>query len=174
MSDDVNSVVTAVADGKTSLDPSYGDIIDGSGGTFNVLYVTGNYYDVNAIWQTNVTSDANVVVQLLGKPAPGLDAIHPVGDETQSVVTGQNSLTNEAIIVDVAPTNTYVNGQAYGDTILVQADLLPDKDPAISSDMHALVPELVAFINDSQDSATVTQPLVAPATHDDPMASVMH
>lgn len=175
MSDDVNSVVTAIADGKTSLDPSYGSIIDGSGGTFNVLYVTGNYYDVNAIWQTNVTSDVNVVMQLLGKPDPGLDTIHSVDNETQSVITGQNSLSNEAVIVDVAPTNIYLNGQAYGDTILVQANLLPtDKDPAISNDMHALVPELVAFVNDSQDSETVVQPLVAPAPHEDPMASIMH
>lgn len=175
MSDDVNSVVTAIADGKTSLDPSYGNIIDGSGGTFNVLYVTGDYYDVNAVSQTNVTSDVNVVMQLLGKPDPGLDAIHPVGDETQSVITGQNSLTNEATIVDVAPTNTYVNGQVYGDTILVQANLLPtDKDIPISSDMHALVPELVAFVNDSQDPAMVTQPLATAAPHEDPMASIMH
>jgi len=174
MNDDVNSVVTAVADGKTTLDPSYGDIIDGSGGTFNVLYVTGNYYDVNALWQTNVTSDVNVVMQLLGKPADGLDAIHPIGNETQSVVTGQDSLSNEAIIVDVAPTNTYVNGQTYGDTILVQANLLPDKDPAISGDVHSLVPELVAFVNDAQDSTPATQPLAAPAPHEDPVASIMH
>jgi hypothetical protein len=175
MTDDVNSVVTAVADGKTTLDPSYGDIIDGSGGTFNVLYVTGNYYDVNAIWQTNVTSDVNVVMQLLGQPAAGLDAIRPTGDETQSVITGQDSLTNQAIIVDVAPTNTYVNGQTYGDTILVQANLLPtDKDHVISNDVHSLVPELVAFLNDSQDSTPEVQPLPAPAPHEDPMASIMH
>jgi len=175
VNDDVNSVVKAVADGQTSLDPSYGTMIDGSGGTFNVLYVTGDYYDVNAMWQTNVTSDVNVVMQLLGKPAAGLDAIHPVDNETQSVVTGQNSLSNEAVIVDVAPTNTYVNGQTYGDTILVQANLLPtDGDHAISGDMHSLVPELVAFINDAQDSTPVAQPLAAPAPHEDPVASIMH
>jgi hypothetical protein len=175
MTDDVNSVVTAIADGKTSLDPSYGDIIDGSGGTFNVLYVTGDYYDVNAMWQTNVTSDVNVVVQSLGKPADGLDAIHPVDNETQSVITGQNSLSNEAIIVDVAPTNTYVNGQTYGDTILVQANLLPtDQSSAIPGDTHSLVPELVAFLNDGQDLTTATQPLFTPTPHDDPVASIMH
>ncbi len=175
VNDDVNSVVKAVADGQTSLDSSYGTIIDGSGGTFNVLYVTGDYYDVNAMWQTNVTSDANVVMQLLGKPAAGLDAIHPVDNETQSVITGQNNLSNQAIIVDVAPTNTYVNGQTYGDTILVQANLLPtDNDHAISGDMHSLVPELVAFLNDTPDSTPVTQPLAAPTPHDDPVASIMH
>jgi hypothetical protein len=175
VNDDVNSIVKAVADGQTTLDPSYGTIIDGSGGTFNVLYVTGDYYDVNAMWQTNVTSDANVVMQLLGKPAAGLDAIHPVDNETQSVITGQDSLTNQAIIVDVAPTNTYVNGQTYGDTILVQANLLPtDNDHAISGDMHSLVPELVAFLNDTPDSTPVAQPLAAPTPHDDPVASIMH
>src|SRR3569623_360714 len=148
VNDDVNSVVKAVADGQTSLDPSYGTMIDGSGGTFNVLYVTGDYYDVNAMWQTNVTSDVNVVMQLLGKPAAGLDAIHPVDNETQSVVTGQNSLSNEAVIVDVAPTNTYVNGQTYGDTILVQANLLPTAVyHAIPVYIHPLVPLRGPFFN---------------------------
>lgn len=175
MNDGVNSVVTAVADGETSLDPSYGDIIDGNGGTFNVLYVTGNYYDVNAVWQTNVTSDVNVVVQALGKPADGLDAVHPVENETQSVITGQNSLTNQAIIVDVAPTNTYVNGQIYGDTILVQADLLPsEKDSVVPADMHSLATELVAFIDDGHNTTPEAQPLTSPPPHDDPVASIMH
>lgn len=177
VSDNVNSLVTAVGNGSTTLDPSYGQYIDGSGGVFNVLYVKGDYYDVNAIWQTNVTSDVNVIIQLMNQPSQAALDYHPDGTVTQSVVTGQNNLSNDAAIIDVGATNTYVNGQTYGDTILVQANLLPsDKDHVLAQDTHSLVPELIAFVNDGHDDTAA--PAVVPVTtvpvQEDPMASMTH
>jgi hypothetical protein len=174
MDDDLNSLVTAVGSGQTYLDPAYGTFIDGSGGTFNVLYIKGDYYDVNAIWQTNVTSDVNVFIQMLDAPSEDGLALHPDDDGTQSVTSGGNSLSNDAVIVDVGATNTYVNGEVYGDTILVQANLLPtDTDQALRSDMQELVPELIAFVDDAQDETQVVQPAANSSVHEDPMASVM-
>jgi hypothetical protein len=175
MDDDLNSLVTAVGSGEAFLDPSYGNFIDGSGGTFNVLYIKGDYYDVNAIWQTNVTSDVNVFIQMLDAPSEEGLALHPDDTGTQSVTSGGNSLSNDAVIVDVGATNTYVYGEVYGDTILVQADLLPtDTDQALRSDMQELVPELIAFVDDAQDETPVVQPAASSSVHEDPMASVMH
>lgn len=173
MNGDLTSLVGAIAAGLTTLDPSFGNFVDGSGGVFNVLYVTGDYYDVNAIWQTNVVSDVNVLVQLLNAPSPA--ALEYFGGPvTQSITTGGNVLINDATIVDVNPTTTYVNGEVYGDTILVQADLLPVEDSGLAADTASLVPELIAFVNESQDepqNAPVGAPL---AVHEDPIASVMH
>ncbi|NGX99606.1 MAG: hypothetical protein G4V63_31795, partial [Candidatus Afipia apatlaquensis] len=162
MNSNLDSLVSAVGNGATTLDPSYGEFVDGSGGVFNVLYVKGDYYDVNAVWQTNVTSNVNVILQLLGAPSAAALAQHPGAAETQSIVSGKNLLTNDAAIVDVGATNTYVDGQVYGDTILVQANLLPDdKDNVLAHDTQALVPELIAFVNDSQHEAPAAQPVLS-------------
>jgi hypothetical protein len=175
MDDNLNNLVTALGNGATVLDPSYGTYIDGSGGVFDVLYVKGDYYDINAIWQTNVTSDMNVIIQLLETPSADALALHPDGAETQSVTTGKNSLSNDASIVDVGATTTYVNGEVYGDTILVQANLLPeDKNQTLAGDTNALVTELVAFVNESQDETPATQPVGSMSVQEDPIASVMH
>jgi len=174
MDDDLNNLVTAVGNGLGFLDPSYGTFVDGSGGVFNVLYIKGDYYDVNVIWQTNVTSDVNVIIQLLDAPSEDGLALHPDDTGTQSVTSGSNSLSNDAVIVDVGATNTYVNGELYGDTILVQADLLPSgTDQALTGDMQELVSELIAFVNEAQDETPVAQPAASSSVQEDPMASVM-
>jgi hypothetical protein len=141
----------------------------------STFYVTGDYYDINAIWQNNVASDVNVIAQYLGVASPDAVALHPNDNGTQSVTTGQNHLTNEAVIVDVGPTNAHVGGQVYADTILVQANLVPtDLDHGLTKDTQTLVPELIAFVADAQDEAPA-QASIAPAhPHDDAMANVMH
>ena len=75
-----------------------------------MLYVTGDYYDINAVWQTNITSDVNVMYQLQNEPSADLLALHPDENLTQSVNTGNNQLSNDAAIVDVNPDVIYVEG----------------------------------------------------------------
>ena len=68
-----------------------------------------------------------------------------VGDDRRQ------QLINDAAIVDVAAT-TFVKGQIYTDSILVQANLVPkDQDHALNTDTNALVSELIAFVDDIQD-----------------------
>ena len=173
MDDQLQALVGLIAGGVTSLDPSFGKILAGPDGVIKVLYVTGDYYDVNAIWQTNVTSDVDVMLQLLD-PSKNAASINPDDPGTQSLSTGGNKLTNEAAIVDVAATNTYVNGEAYTDTILVQANLLPHNlDHAVNGDTHSLITELVAFVDDTQNEAPAALPM-ASQPHDDAVANVMH
>lgn len=175
MNQNLESLVSAVGAGTTTLDPSYGKFIDGSGGVFNVLYVKGDYYDLNAVWQTNVVSDVNMVMQFLDPPSAAALARDTDGAESQSVTTGKNLLTNDVAIIDVGATNTFVNGQVYGDTILVQANLLPDdKGHMLTQDAQALVPELIAFVNESQEETPAAQPILCTPVHEDPIASVTH
>ena len=173
MNDDLMSIVAAISGGASSLDPSWTKILAGPDGVINVLYVSGDYYDVNAIWQTNVTSDVDVMLQLMHPTADKASA-HPDDPSTQSASTGGNKLTNEAVIVDVAASRTYVNGDAYSDTILIQANLLPTGlDHTVNGDTHTLVTELVAFVAETQNEAPAAQAVVGPPP-DDPIANVLH
>ena len=152
-----------------------------------MLYVTGDYYDVNAVWQTNITSDVNVMYQLQNEPSADLLALHPDENVTQSADTGNNQLTNDAAIVDVNPDATYVNGHVYTDSILVQAELVPanHQDAAVNADTDALVTELIAFVDDNQDHHNRGSSHGGSSSghdgggssghgHGDPMASVLH
>jgi len=170
MSNDIMAIVAAISGGASSLDPALTKILAGPDGVINVLYVTGNYYDVNAIWQTNVTSDVDVMLQLID-PSAAKASAHPGDPSTQSASTGANKLTNEAVIVDVAATHTYVDGTAYSDTILIQANLLPTGP--VNGDTHTLVTELVAFVADHQNETPPAQAVTGPP-HDDPIANVLH
>ncbi len=168
-------IESLLAAGVTSIDPDLGSAIAGNGGALRVLYITGDYYDINAVWQTNITSDVNVMYQLQNEPSADLMALDPDGTVTQSVSTGDNELANDAAIIDVNPDITYVSGQVYTDSILVQADLLPtDQDDAVNADTDALVTELIAFVDDTQDQTCAPPTVVANSVQADPMASVLH
>ncbi|WP_334502334.1 hypothetical protein [Bradyrhizobium sp. AZCC 1678] len=162
--------------GMTSLDPELAGALIGHGGPLKVLYITGDYYDINAAWQTNITSDVDVMYQLQNQPVADLLALDPDGAVTQSVTTGGNELVNDAAIVDVNPDATYVGGHIYTDSILVQADLVPTaSDSAVNGDTHALVTELIAFVDDHpQDTASPPPAAIANSVQSDPMASVLH
>ncbi|XIA67106.1 hypothetical protein ACFIOY_15630 [Bradyrhizobium sp. TZ2] len=171
----LRAIESLLAAGVTSIDPDVGSAIVGNGGPLRVLYVTGDYYDINAVWQTNVTSDVNVMYQLQNEPSADLMALHPDETLTQSVNTGNNELTNDAAIVDVNPDVIYVEGQVYTDSILVQADLLPtDQGDAVNADTDALVTELIAFVDDTQDQTCASPAVVTNSVQADPMASVLH
>jgi hypothetical protein len=171
----LEAVLQALESGTKTVDPGLGMAVQGSGGVFQVLYIRGDYYDVNAVYQTNVTCDINVIYQLQSQPSAGALTYFPDGATTQSVTTGGDSLVNDAAIIDVGPTNTYVTGQVYSDSILVQANLLPpNQDQAVNADTHALVPELIAFVHDSQDEMSATHTMIPASVQTDPIASVLH
>lgn len=164
-----------LAAGATSIDPELGGLIAGHGGPLRVLYVTGDYYDINAVWQTNITSDVNVMYQLQQEPSADLLALHPDADLTQSVNTGDNQQSNDAAIVDVNPDVIYVDGEVYTDSVLVQAELVPvNQDNAVNADTDALVTELIAFVDDSQDHDNCGTSHVSLTVQGDPIGSVLH
>lgn len=174
-----DDLAAALANGDSTLDPSFGSLLAGNGGSFDVLYVTGDYYDINAIWQINVTADADVVIQLASDPPAYPDG--DIADEsadgsvTRSVASGENSLTNDAAIIDVGSTDAFVNGDVYIDTVLIQAKLIEDDDDQIViHDTDALVSELVAFTTPAGDEGDIPPAVYVVIPQDDPMANVMH
>ena len=59
-------LIDAIGRGEVVFDPEVGWQLTGNGtGTLDILYVTGDYYDVNLIHQTNVVADLDTAVELL-------------------------------------------------------------------------------------------------------------
>lgn len=170
--DELDVILEALASRATSLDPSLGWLVPGNGsGVLDVLYVTGDYYDINAIWQVNVIADVDTAIQYFG-------LANPEDEETftQDASTGSNTLTNDAAIVDVGANNSLVAGEVYQDTILIQGDLVTDNnDKIIHADPNTLVTEVIAFTGDDTDQTTETE---LPETgntdlNGDPMGSIL-
>jgi hypothetical protein len=139
-------------------------------GAVHVLYVQGDYYDINYLAQTNIISDADAAAQLLTSDS---------GE--QSISTGNNQALNVANIIDAGSLTTpYVQGQAYSDTILIQTNIISTDHQITTNDPAQLVPELVAFTgNDDADQHQQTDApqLFAPADsqqHNDVLAGTLH
>jgi hypothetical protein len=164
-------ILAALESQAGTLDPSYGWLVPGNGsGVLNVLYVTGDYYDINAIWQINVISDVDTAIQYLNGAPPPDD-----GTLTQSASTGGNEATNDAVIVDVGSTTAIVAGDVYEDTILVQGNLVTDdQDQIVHNDPMQLVSEIVAFTGDDDtEQQTDLTDANAPIVQDDTMGSIL-
>ena len=171
----IKMIESLLAAGVTSIDPDLGGAIAGNGGPLRVLYVTGDYYDINAVWQTNITSDVNVMYQLQNEPSADLMALHPDEDVTQSVNTGDNELTNDAAIVDVNPDVIYVDGRSTPIPFWCRPSCCrPITDDAVNADTDTLVTELIAFVDDNQDHNCGAPAMVPSPVQADPMASVLH
>ena len=156
-------LIDALVNQEGTLDPSFGlGLANFNDEDFDVLVITGDFYDLNVIWQLNHLMDADTAMQLAGGAMPAdLDGF------TQSVNTGDNTLGNFAAIVDTGPlAGTVLGGDLYEDQILIQADLIiDDADTLQSRDNEELVSELVAFVGDTP-SETVSDEAPQAATAD--------
>jgi hypothetical protein len=114
-------------------------VFPGLSGTAHVLIVTGDYYDINYISQTNVLSDANVV--------------SVAGGGKQTIVTGHDQVLNSASIIDGGSVNTpYLQGNYYNDMILIQSNIMSDGERITGSNPNQLASELVAFTSPTETS----------------------
>jgi hypothetical protein len=148
---DIEALIQALDGRSATLDRDFGDKIFGNGtGTLNVLYVTGSYYDINVVTQLNVIDDVDsVTLHLAADRAGGEDGFE------QYAATGANTAANYAQIVDVGPLyDRYVGGEAYEDSILVQANLVVSDEDDVTTDTAALVPEVVAFVGPTESADT--------------------
>ncbi|MGP0093407.1 MAG: hypothetical protein ACLPKB_26225 [Xanthobacteraceae bacterium] len=135
-------------------------------GNINVLVITGDYYDINYISQTNVISNANVVMA--------------GGSGAQTVSTGNDVAVNSAAIFDGGSvTSPYLGGTYYSDTMLIQSNIITDGTRITGHDPNHLASELVAFTGttDAAQPAGGT-PVATPIDwhhhHHDSMSSVLH
>ncbi|QCI64091.1 hypothetical protein [Phreatobacter stygius] len=133
-------------------------------GKLHILYIKGDYWDVNVIAQTNVISDTDLAVQQGLLPAAGTGV-------TQGVVSGANTVANDARIIDVGTLadSQYLGGEAYEESILVQTNIITDEDQVVTHDTELLVSEVVVFVGaESQDQEPDSTPCSVPdpANHD--------
>ncbi|AHK42539.1 MULTISPECIES: hypothetical protein [Ensifer] len=124
----------------------------------NILYITGNLYDVNVIKQISILGDADSVSYVASK----ILSDNPDADIT--IHTGANAVVNSAQIIDYDSFGhtTYVGGQVYSDAILIQAGLV-DHD----TDTHDVTPkgdrlanEVIAFIGDDDAPSHPTETVI--------------
>lgn len=130
-----------------ALPPELAGLFPGGGGPLRVLYITGDFYDINVIAQTNVISDVDGIVQHSPGPGPGTAPDGTPTTSVQSADSGGNHLVNLAGITHVGTTSDiqFVGGTHYDDAILIQANFVIESSQVTLGDTHTLVPEIVAF-----------------------------
>ncbi len=133
--------------GGSSAPASSGVEFPGLGGPLNILLVTGDYYDLNVISQTNVVSNNSVINANLSALAAGTPA---------QIETGANTLANSATIVTAATQSNanYVGGQTYDSALLVQANLISSQANTQVVSADNLIPQLVSFLSNEADHPT--------------------
>ena len=139
-------LMDALANGDTILAPNPEWQLAGSAtGTLRVLYVQGDYYDVNVITQVNLLYDVDQVVQASNS-----------AEAAQAIATGGNIALNEARIVDpgILSGSKYLGGDAYEASVLIQTNIVTDSDTVQIHDTQTLIPEFVAFAQTAEAEDT--------------------
>jgi hypothetical protein len=110
----------------------------------NVLYITGNLYDVTYIKQVSVLGDSDDVTLAASKVLANNE------NATIHIDTGSNTVVNVASITDYDSFggSTYVAGHLYSDAILIQGGII-EHDPAQPHQAGGqLANEVIAFLDD--------------------------
>ncbi|WP_312798587.1 type I secretion protein [Tianweitania sp.] len=108
-----------------------------------VLYVTGDFLNLNYIKQTNILGDSDQI-------ALAMDQVKADANAHWTVSTGNNQVINLAGITDVDYSGKiYAGGHTYSDAMLVQAELVSSKPSFGLADPDHLVNEAVAFLQDN-------------------------
>lgn len=144
-------------------DGSWG-LAGNASGTLNVLYVSGDYYDVNVITQFNLLVDADQLLQA-----------DSTGGAEQGAALGGNAATNVAQIIDpgTLSTSQYLGGEFYEESVLIQVNIITEDDHIVLHDTSQLAPELVAFTEATPDCDCATSSAPAPlaTAHTDHLSS---
>ncbi|PZU88612.1 MAG: hypothetical protein DI528_04655 [Shinella sp.] len=109
----------------------------------NVLYITGNLYDITYIKQMSILGDSDHVTQAAS------DYLANNQNATVTIDTGSNAIVNIAQIVDYDSFggSTYVAGQTYSDAILIQGGLVEDDLTQPQPANNQLANEVLAFLD---------------------------
>jgi hypothetical protein len=153
-----------------AIEKAFPDLV----GNINVLVVTGDYYDVNYVSQTNIISNVNTVAMNGSQGSLS-------GGASQSVQTGHDLAVNAASIFDAgSATSPYLQGQYYNDLILIQSNIVTDGTKITGNDPSQLASELAAFVG-TTETTVGTQPASSSSAVDfhhhhsnDVMASILH
>ncbi|SPJ25978.1 hypothetical protein [Palleronia abyssalis] len=110
--------------------------VPGGGGVpLRILFVEGDYWDVNAISQVNEIHDADAALQM--------------GPGQLSLMTGANTAANIAQIIDFRGQGdvAMIGGTHYDDEMMIQTNLLAEDATVRIIDPHTLASEVIAFLD---------------------------
>ena len=145
------------------------DLNGNRSGTLSVLFVSGDYYDINTITQINTLIDADQAINANAE-----------NGTSQGVAAGGNIALNEAQIVDpgTLSASNYLGGDAYEESVLIQVNIITDSDTVIIHDTNTLVPELIVFAQQAEapagsDCVEARPVVVDPAQHDHLMSNML-
>lgn len=167
LNDAQHDLIHALGDGAAILIPNVEWNLYGPGGTLRVLYIPGDYYDINAITQVNLLIDADQSLQ-----------VNDQAGTAQGLAAGGNTALNEALIIDpgTLSASRYLGGEAYEESVLIQVNMITDSDTVTIHDTQTLLSELVAFAQDDghdcRPQSDVPQP-VDLAQHDHLMSNML-
>ncbi|SIN78469.1 hypothetical protein [Vannielia litorea] len=117
-----------------------------------VLYIEGDYLDVQVIEQVNVLGDVDQV-------ALAAETLLSAEGADVTVLTGGNELVNIASVTDHGVDSTvYTGGEAYSDAMLYQAEFISNDDPFALASSDNLASEAVLFLADDMLSDTSDGP----------------
>ena len=121
----------------TLEDPPDLPVPAGGGMPLRVLFVEGDYFDVNAISQTNEVHDADAALQF--------------GVGEMSLATGGNVAASLAQIVDFRGQGNVamVGGEHYDDEMMIQTNILAEDQDVRVVDAQTLASEVIAFLDPS-------------------------
>lgn len=110
----------------------------------NILYITGNLYDVNVVKQVSILGDSDDVAHVANK------LLEENPHATVTIDTGSNTVANVAQIIDYDSfgQTTYVAGQVYSDAILIQGGLVEHDASQPEHPSDRLANEVIAFLGD--------------------------
>ncbi len=110
----------------------------------NVLYITGNLFDMTIIKQVAVLGDSDDVTQAAA------ELLENAQDAVVTIDTGSNTVANIAEIVDYDSfgNTTYVAGQLYSDAILIQGGIIEHDTTQPETAGERLANEVIAFLDD--------------------------
>jgi hypothetical protein len=146
----------------TELLPNYDWNLSGSAtGVLKVLFVSGDYFHINAISQTNILSSVDIIGQFIP------DYVSADGTFL-NVSTGGNTANNTALIIDAGALSDsrFIGGTVYSDSMLSQSNLISDSDHIVIHDTHTLAPELIAFTDANNGDYTPDPAYIALHHHD--------
>ncbi|NTJ41846.1 hypothetical protein G6L28_04425 [Agrobacterium larrymoorei] len=128
----------------------------------NVLYITGNLYDVTYVKQVSVLGDADDVTQAASKVLANNEHadVH--------IDTGSNAVVNIAQIVDYDSFggSTYVAGHLYSDAVLIQGGIIENDATQPHPAGAPLANEVIAFLGDDHTSTDHSADAVITSGHD--------
>ncbi len=106
--------------------------------------------DVNVIKQINIVGDSDIVHKVAS------DVLANNQNATVSIDTGSNALVNIANITDYDSVGhaTYLAGNLYSDTVLIQGGLVDHDQTDVNQNSHPLANEVIAFLDDHDPQTT--------------------